>query len=94
MKKVINFTQDATKTLPTIGKASAIYVAGSVDGGTATLGYQASTGFVSLKDDAGADIVLVSGEQQTIYHGFGITLQVQLVGSTSPTLEIQVGNLE
>lgn len=81
-------TENAIKTVPTTGKASAIYVNGSLGGGTAKVGYITSIGFVSYKDNEGFDLVLEIGSQQEIRHGQNKVICVNLVSSTGAALDI------
>lgn len=68
---------------------SVIYVSGSLGGGTATLGYMAGSGFVGLTDGA-----LAEDTQTEVRHGMGMKLVVQLVGSSTPSLEVMIRGIK
>lgn len=81
---------NAIHPIQTKGSASVIYVAGSLGGGTATLGYVYEGALVSLKDETGSDITLESGKQYIVNHGHNMNLAIELSGSTAASALIKV----
>lgn len=84
----MKITADGLHILPTSGKANALYVTGSLGGGTATVGYVMDGTFISLKDDTGNPVTLDIDEQYVVYHGQNMDIVIELAGSTSPDLRV------
>jgi len=82
-------TANGTPRIDTVKSISIVYVSGTLGGGVAKLGYIASGVFVPFVVDS-AELTLTTGEQYELHHGYNMPVFLQLVGSTSPNLEIIV----
>lgn len=81
-------TNDIFKLI-TSGSKCAVYLAGDLGGGTATLGYVTpNKGFVAFTKEDGTDYVLEVGKQYSVSQGFNCDLNVKVVGAVAPDLEL------
>ena len=83
----MNITVDGLYKVSKSGGITSVLVAGSLGGGTASLGYTTGDGtFVPFTDG-----IVAIGEQYEIKHGGGIKAFIQLTGSSGADLDVQFG---
>ena len=63
---------------------SALYVTGDLGGGTAVLGYLDESAAFQPYSSGTVEL----GEQYEILHGRGVKLRIQVIGSTTPAIEV------